>query len=61
MADVAAETPYWNELSKEWMDSDEEMVSLHRLGHLQRQSHRQGKSGKEAPQRTLLNQAKTGR
>jgi 3-methyladenine DNA glycosylase AlkD len=27
VADVAAETPYWNELAKEWMDSDEEMIA----------------------------------
>lgn len=27
VADVAAETPYWNELAKEWMDSDEEMIT----------------------------------
>jgi 3-methyladenine DNA glycosylase AlkD len=27
VADVAAETPYWNELSKEWMESEQEMIA----------------------------------
>lgn len=27
VADVAAETPYWNELSTEWMGSDREMIA----------------------------------
>jgi 3-methyladenine DNA glycosylase AlkD len=27
VADVAAETPYWNELSKEWMGSEQEMIA----------------------------------
>lgn len=27
VADVAAETPYWNELSKEWMKSEQEMIA----------------------------------
>ncbi|UCF98535.1 MAG: DNA alkylation repair protein [Spirochaetaceae bacterium] len=27
VADVAAETPYWNELAREWMDSEEEMIA----------------------------------
>jgi hypothetical protein len=27
VADVAAETPFWNELAREWMDSDEEMIA----------------------------------
>ena len=27
VADVAAETPYWNELSKEWMKSEREMIA----------------------------------
>jgi 3-methyladenine DNA glycosylase AlkD len=27
VADVAAETPYWNELAREWMKSDQEMIA----------------------------------
>jgi 3-methyladenine DNA glycosylase AlkD len=27
VADVAAETPFWNELAREWMDSGEEMIA----------------------------------